>query len=256
MFSRTLKPVASAPHQPCASVRSGSSAATSSLLPCNLLLFGLGAVVTGMVSRKLYRIIVCPVPHDCVGVVFNCRRRTVFSSSVDSENKIFECSTITRKSFMSSVGFLSVARKLLFPTTCHYVTKPPLPFFKMFLLPRAVVLRSAGASCTCRVVDVRTPDGLASIQLTVRYFLATEDLQRYLSVIGPGSPSGKIGNVIAFCTKGHAAHIGYAELRNSRKRDTYFMPGFSPHLASKLYSDCAVTLLSVVVDTVEFEDDA
>ncbi|KEG10160.1 hypothetical protein DQ04_04101030 [Trypanosoma grayi] len=217
----------------------------------NALLLPLAVTTLGMVcawkicSRCLLR-----VHPSCVTVVYETRRNSILSSSMDKGHKASdELPQISHfRPAMYVIGMLLYRSKSL-------VVVPPSSFFSTFTLPRTVLDEQGdGEAVDCTVEGIHVTDGEMRMVLTLRYCIPFDQLERYLAAVGPAPPNERIAVAAAAVAKARGAELSVGLILNRSRRDAVFLAPFREHLSSKLMSEAAVKLIDATVESVEIAE--
>ena len=237
---------------------STSSSSSSSLL--DFVVIGVAVATAAVTGLRLYRAMHVRLPAGSIAVVYNARRRSIFSTPYDqcgtAREAIAFCRSEKGKAAVGGLATIAGLRLVLgaalFPCTKAYLTRPPLPWYKVFSIPRGVISKGEGVQLVCRVTDVPTNSpARVDVEVGVRFYIdLNADLERYLSLCGPVGPSDHVGAAVGYCLRSHAASVDAGVLLSSRRRDMYFMDSFGNHVVSKLLADCAIRATSVTIQSV------
>lgn len=245
MISRASKKQAATHSKTVASDASSSSLADWAMA-------GLCVVTAGIAVARLYKIMRCPVQPDMVAVVYNARRMSIFSTSIDSEKQMVDA----RRREVSRGGAVVALRAFLlttcFPTNYNLVVRPPLPWFKVFILPRTILSASDNAPVLQAKLTTTTSDGgTVAVQIKIQYYIDCKDLARYLTLVGAMGAKDALSRSLQYCLDAHARKTGAVVLTNAGRRNLHFTPNFTAHLQSKVFADTAVRVVHVEILDVE-----
>ncbi|ORC91244.1 uncharacterized protein TM35_000062490 [Trypanosoma theileri] len=214
----------------------------SLLLP--LAVAALGAVC----AWRLYRRCVVRVDEGCVTVVYETRRNSILSTSLDQDRSSSRDELPQISHFRPA---MYVIASLLY-TSRSVVVVPPTSFFNTFTLPASLLREEGdGEAVACRIDALRAADGALTLAITVRYRIPVEQLERYLAAVGPVPPNERIAVALADAARARGAELSVGLILNEERREAVFLQPLQEQLASRLMSEAGVKLLGVTVDWVE-----
>ena len=248
------------------SARNSSSRSTGSWE--QLAVIGLGALAVLGIARKLRRMCLVPVAADDVAIVFNIHRRSVFSTSEDrnlfppTPSGLGDSGRKYSKLVQMAGSVVQVVRlamhhglwPLVFPACRAYVVRPPLPLFHVFTLPRAVLDGATGVAVDCSVADVPVTDGVLRMTLTIVFYVDLQEVNRYLTLLGPVPPHEALGKAVSQCLRQLARRCSSGILLAKQRRTTVFLPDLTTQLRTVLCADCSVRLKTVTIEAVQLMD--
>lgn len=198
-------------------------------------------VVSSLVAaRKLYLLSRRKVELGTIAVVYNSKRMSVFSTSVDAQETP---TTVSAR-----------VNSFLFPSSSHIVGVPPLPWYRVFVLPLSIVLAKRGNEVQVAIDEVPSTDGNLSALVRLKYFIDPRELNRYLTVVGPKPPNEDIGESVAEVLKQCSSDKSGATLLSAARRGQQFAPEFRAKLSAKLCEKCCIRLIDVSVENMKMSD--
>ncbi|KAG8340847.1 hypothetical protein ERJ75_000255300 [Trypanosoma vivax] len=204
------------------------------------------AVAAMALGVKLINRCLLRVPRDCVTIVYDTRRNTILSTSMEGA----DAARVVQQ--MSHFRPLMYIVSAFLYSNKNYVVVPFSSFFGTFTIPRTALDEERGGNVVnCTVEDVHVADGSVNIVFTLYYCIPVEQLERYLAAVGPVPPNESIATAIADVARVHGAQLSLGILLHEKKRETMFLQPFQEHLASRLISEVCVKLLCVTVNSVE-----
>lgn len=208
-----------------------------------LRLLVVGAAIA--VARKLYKLCYVRVGAGDVAIVFDTRRRAVFSTSADTDR---EHPSLSREVFH---GNKKSPWAVLFPTSKSFVLRPPLPFFQVFTIPRAALSTDVGVAFGLTVESVKVQDEYLTMQLMITFYLDPKDVGRYLTLVGGAPPHEAIARAATDCMEEEVGDKSCGALLNPQRRDQRLVSALQQRLAKVLFRECGVRLKSFSIDAVE-----
>lgn len=207
----------------------------------------------GLALFRVYKVMKCPVQPDMVAVVYNARRMSLFSTSIDSEKQMIDARMRTDFRNRGTIGAMrTLIHELCFPTSYCLVTRPPLPWYKVFILPRTILSATDNSPILQAKLTATTSDGGTVVfHVKVQYYIDCKDLSRYLSLVGAVGAKDALSKTLQYCIDAHARKIGAVILTNSGRRAKHFTPNFTAHLQSKIYADSGVRIVHVDILDVD-----
>ena len=246
MFSSN--PTSQLPHLAARAAPLGEGASTSTIEKRLLIPLMVGAAAA--VAFKLYRVCVVRTSPSDLSIVYDVRRRAIFSSSSTPQ----EQHAVLPRPTTSALQRL--LRRVLRPGAT-YVLVPPGGLHAVFAIPRSALSAAQGITTECIVEDVQVSDGTLRCVLSLRAFVDAREIDRYLSVVGPVSPVASIGRCVAACLREElqsmTPHATAATLlhRSSYAANSTFMTSLRPRVQSRLVADCCVVLKELTMERVE-----
>ncbi|EKG05366.1 hypothetical protein TCSYLVIO_003558 [Trypanosoma cruzi] len=215
------------------------------------LLLPLAAVTFGALSfARICRRCIVRVHPSCVTIVYETRRKTILTTSMDKERGANDDMT----HFCHFRPLMCMIRYFLYSSK-SLVVLPPTSFFGAFTLPRAVLEECGeGRAVDCTVEAIQVTDGYVRMVLTIRYCIPFQQLERYLAAVGPMPPNERIAMAAAAAAKTRAAELSVGLIINKSRREDSFLVSFREHLASKLISEACVKLIDATVESAEICD--
>lgn len=225
---------------PTKSAERRNSSAESRLLPIA------AACASVALAYKLFKTCVVRTCSDKLTIVYDVRRRSIFSSSATPEENISP-----RK---ASNVFQYLLRRCLAPTS-KYVLVPPGGIHAVFSFPRSVLDRSKGVTTDCIVEDLQVADGVLRCVVAVTFYVDVREMERYLSVVGPHPPLEHVGRCVTSCLRDEvqSSRLTAAALLHKPNLgpSSPFVEALRQRLQSMLVSDCCVVLRDLAVLSVE-----
>ena len=214
---------------------------------------GLCIATAGLAAFRVYKAMKCPVQPDMVAVVYNARRMNLFSTSIDSEKQMIDARMRGDFRNRGTIGTLkTLLHGMCFPTSYDHVTRPPLPWYKVFILPRTILSATDNSPILQAKLTATTSDGGTVVfHIKIQYYIDCKDISRYLTLVGALGAKDALSRTLQYCVDAHARKIGAVVLTNGGRRAKHFTPNFTAHLQSKIYADSGVRLVQVDILDVE-----